>query len=126
MPKDMYMTDEEQKGICLTGLEEALNYAEDEIEIDYEYNPRNKEYIKELSWEIHTYKELYSRLEASDSPFFEDIIGDFQSDMLECSRHNKKNSYIFMYMFNVASEYLEYIWTIIEDEVEYRKEKELE
>ena len=117
------MTDDEQKEYCLVGFEECINYTEDAIDLDFDYNVRNKDELDDLSLELFTYKELYSRLLDSGSCFYEDVIGDFQSEMLEYSRYNKKLSRKFMYMFNVASEFLEYIYMIVDEESEYRKEK---
>ncbi len=117
------MSDEEQKEYCLVGLEECIYYTEDEIDLDYSYNIRNKDEIEELSWALFAYKELYSQLENSELPFYEDVIGCFQSDMLEYSRRNKNTSRMFMCMFNTISTFLEYIYVIIDSEIEYRKEK---
>ena len=116
------MTDEEKKQMCLADLEESYNYIDDILCLDTPYNIKNGDEIQELSWSKYAYSKLYERVESSNSKYFEEPIGEFQSDMLEFSRRNKLTSRMFMYMFNVAAEFLEYLYVMINDEEEYRKE----
>ena len=67
-----------------------------------------------LGWTLFAYKELYSRM-INKSEDFEDIIGEFQSELVENSRRNPLTNYMFMYMFNVIAEFLEYIYVMREE-----------
>lgn len=108
------------KNLFIFDLEESIYFVNDDI-FNFQYNVANEDELDELAWTKQVYETILSKI--YESPYdqnsfevLENVIGDFQADMLDYSRRDPKTSRMFMYMFNVAAEFLEYIWTMMEEE----------